>query len=282
MVFNANDPSGTGGLLADITAMASASAYVMPVVTGAYLRDTSRIRGYIPFDADTIDEQARCGLEDISVRVFKAGFLGGADNVSAVAAIASDYPDVPLITYMGDLSWWDEHAIEPYQDAVAELLLPQTAVLVGNHNSLCRWLLPDWSADRAPGPRDIARSAATHGVSYTLITGIHTPDQHVENHLATPEAVLVSARFERVDASFGGAGDTLSAALAALLATGMELAEATAESLTYLDEALAAGFQPGMGQAVPDRLFWAQPEDPSPSADGAEHDSSVESKTQNL
>ncbi|MFY7906248.1 MAG: hydroxymethylpyrimidine/phosphomethylpyrimidine kinase, partial [Burkholderiaceae bacterium] len=32
MVFNANDPSGAGGLSADLTAMSSASAHVLPVV----------------------------------------------------------------------------------------------------------------------------------------------------------------------------------------------------------------------------------------------------------
>ncbi|MBW4986146.1 hypothetical protein KZZ07_26900, partial [Mameliella sp. CS4] len=36
-----------------------------------------------------------------------------------------------------------------------------------------------------------------------------------------------------------------------------DLQAACAESLTYLDQCLDAGFQPGMGHAVPDRLFWA-------------------------
>ena len=33
---------------------------------------------------------------------------------------------------------------------------------------------------------------------------------------------------------------------------------ATAEALTYLDHSLDAGFHPGMGNIVPDRMFWAQ------------------------
>jgi hydroxymethylpyrimidine/phosphomethylpyrimidine kinase len=49
----------------------------------------------------------------------------------------------------------------------------------------------------------------------------------------------------------------LSAALCALLASGNDLQAACAEALTYLDQCLDAGFQPGMGHAVPDRLFWA-------------------------
>jgi hydroxymethylpyrimidine/phosphomethylpyrimidine kinase len=96
------------------------------------------------------------------------------------------------------------------------------------------------------------------GVPYTLVTGIPLPEQFIDNALATPQAVLYSEKFERFEAVFAGAGDTLSAALTALLANGHDLAAATAEALTYLDQSLSAGFHPGMGQTVPDRMFWAQ------------------------
>lgn len=267
MAFNANDPSGAGGLSADIATIASASAYALPVVTGTYIRDTSEIRDHIAFDEDAVDEQARCALEDMTVSAFKVGFLGSPDNISRVAEIASDYPEVPLITYLADLSWWDELSMDTYLDAMTELLLPQTTVLVGNHSSLCRWLLPDWEADRPPGPRDVARAAAEHGASYTLVTGFNAADQFLESHLATPETVLATARYERFEATFTGAGDTLSAALASLLAAGSDLQTAVAESLTYLDQCLDAGFQPGMGHAVPDRMFWAHDDDEETDGD---------------
>lgn len=261
MVFNANDPSGAGGLSADLTAMSSASAHVLPVVTGAYVRDTSDIHDHITFDEEAVTDQARCALEDMPVQAFKVGFVGSPENLSAIAEIATDYADVPLIAYMPDLSWWDEVAIETYLDACTELLLPQTTVLVGNHSTLCRWLLPDWEGDRPPNAREVARAAAVHGVPYTLVTGFNAPDQHLESHLASPETVLATARYERFEATFSGAGDTLSAALCALIAAGADLQTACAEALTYLDQCLDAGFQPGMGHAVPDRLFWAHEEE---------------------
>jgi hydroxymethylpyrimidine/phosphomethylpyrimidine kinase len=52
----------------------------------------------------------------------------------------------------------------------------------------------------------------------------------------------------------------LTAALAALLATGMDLPESASEALHYLDRCLDEGFRPGMGQVIPDRLFWALPD----------------------
>ncbi len=257
MVFNANDPSGAGGLSADITAMSSASAHVLPVVTGVYVRDTTEIHDHIALDEEAVADQARCSLEDVPVQAFKVGFVGSPENLSAIAGITTDYAEVPVVAYMPDLSWWDELAIETYLDACVELLLPQTTVLVGNHSTLCRWLLPEWEGDRPPNAREVARAAAVHGVPYTLVTGFNAADQYLESHLASPETVLASARYERFEATFSGAGDTLSAALCALIAGGADLQSACAEALTYLDQCLDAGFQPGMGHAVPDRLFWA-------------------------
>lgn len=261
MVFNANDPSGAGGLSADLTAMSSASAHVLPVVTGSYVRDTSEIHDHFAFDEEAVTDQARAALEDMPVQAFKVGFVGSPENLAAIAGITTDYAEVPVITYMPDLSWWDELEIDTYLDACVELLLPQTTVLVGNHSTLSRWLLPEWEGDRSPNPREIARAAAVHGVPYTLVTGFNAADQYLESHLASPEAVLASARYERFDATFSGAGDTLSAALCALIASGADLQSACAEALTYLDQCLDAGFQPGMGHAVPDRLFWAHEDD---------------------
>src|SRR4051812_6972875 len=260
LVFNANDPSGAGGLAADVTAIASVGAHALPVVTGAYARDTAEVTDHFAFDEEAVAEQARTILEDTPAQVFKVGFVGSPEAVSTIAGIAADYSDVPLIAYMPNLSWWDDTQIDLYLDAFRELLLPQTTVLVGNHSTLWRWLLPEWTGDRSPGARDIAKAASEMGVPYTFVTGIPCPDQFLDNVLATPESVLASERFERFEAVFSGAGDTLSAALAALVASGSDLAAAAGEALSYLDRCLDAGFRPGMGNVVPDRLFWAQPE----------------------
>jgi hydroxymethylpyrimidine/phosphomethylpyrimidine kinase len=258
MVFNANDPSGAGGLAADLGAINSVGAHCLPVVCGAYVRGTTGIIDHFAFDDEAVTEQARTALEDAPVQLIKVGFAGSPENLSAIAQIASDYADVPLIAYLPDLSWWDERSAENYLDALRELLLPETTVLVGNHSTLCRWLLPEWGQERSPSARDLAKAAADLGVPYTLVTGIALPDQFIDNALATPEAVLYSEKFERFDAIFCGAGDTLSAALAALLASGCDLTAAVDEALGYLDRCLDGGFRPGMGQVIPDRLFWTQ------------------------
>jgi hydroxymethylpyrimidine/phosphomethylpyrimidine kinase len=266
--FNVSDPSGAGGLTADIAATASAGGHPMAVATGAYVRDTSEIFSCFAFDEEAVTEQARVALEDMPASAIKVGFLASPENISAAAQIAADYADVPLVAYMPNLSWWEEADIDSYLDAFRELMLPQTTVLVGNHSTLWRWLLPEWSGNRNPSAKDIARAASAFGVPYTLVTGIPLPEQYIDNVLATPQAVLYSEKFERFEATFAGAGDTLSAALTALLANGNDLQAATAEALTYLDRSLDGGFHPGMGSVLPDRLFWAQAEDDELGSEG--------------
>jgi hydroxymethylpyrimidine/phosphomethylpyrimidine kinase len=109
-------------------------------------------------------------------------------------------------------------------------------------------------------------------VPYTLVTGINLPEQLIDNALCSGTAVLCSEKFERLEATFVGAGDTLSATLAALIAAGTELTEAVTEALSYLDRSLEAGFRPGMGHMQPDRLFWAHGDD-----DDADFEASDES-----
>jgi hydroxymethylpyrimidine/phosphomethylpyrimidine kinase len=270
--FNANDPSGAGGLTCDATAMASVGAHCLPVCTGAYVRDTSSITDFFALDDEAVHDQARAVAEDVPVQVIKVGFVGTPENLAIIAELADDYEGVPVVAYMPNLSWWEDDKIDAYLDAFRELLLPQTSVLVGHHSTLRRWLLPDWSGERNPGPRDIAKAAAEQGVPFTLVTGLPLPEQHIDNVLASPETVLSHEKFERIEAIFAGAGDTLTAALAALLATGMDLNEATNEALHYLDRCLDEGFRPGMGQVIPDRLFWALPD--------AEDDNEAEDDTE--
>ena len=259
--FNANDPSGAGGLTCDATAMASVGAHCLPVCTGTYVRDTSSITDFYPLDEEAVNDQARAVAEDVPVQVIKVGFVGTPESLAIVAALADDYDGVPVVAYMPNLSWWEDDKIDAYLDAFRVLLLPQTSVLVGHHSTLRRWLLPEWTGDRNPGPRDLAKAASELGVPYTLVTGLPLPEQHIDNALASPETVLNHEKFERIEAVFVGAGDTLTAALAALLATGMDLPEATSEALHYLDRCLDEGFRPGMGQVIPDRLFWALPDE---------------------
>lgn len=270
MCFNASDPSGAGGLAGDIATVAAMGAHALPVVTAIVMRDTADIFDQYEIEADAVAEQARTILEDVTLSGWKVGFLGNADNVSAVAEILSDYSEIPLVSYMPNLSWMEEDQQQPYLDAFRELILPATEVLVGSHKTLQDFLLPEWDNERPPSARELAVAAGEHGTRYVLVTGVMLAskgaEQYIDNVLASPQGAIAGEKFERFETAFIGAGDTLSAALAALLAAGGELQAAVGEALSFLDQSLDAGFRPGMGGVVPDRFFWALP----PPEEGAE------------
>ena len=250
--FNANDPSGAGGLAGDVATITAMGGHPLTVVTAI-----------LTLDEEAVVEQARTILEDITISGWKVGFLGSADTVAAVAEVLSDYPDVPLVAYVPDLSWLDEDQLQPYQDAYRELILPATEVLVGNLKTLTDLLLPDWDSERPASARELAVAAGDRGTRYVLVTGIALPARgstpYVDNVLASPQGAITGEKFERFDTAFVGSGETLSAALASLLAAGSELQAAVGEALAFLDQSLDAGFRPGMGGVVPDRFFWALP-----------------------
>jgi hydroxymethylpyrimidine/phosphomethylpyrimidine kinase len=264
MSFNASDPSGAGGMAGDVATIAAMGAHALPVIATIVMRDTAEIFDQHALDPDVIAEQARSILEDVTIAAWKVGFLGSAEGVSAVAEILSDYPDVPLVAYMPNLSWLEEDPQQAYLDAFRELVLPQTEVLVGSHQTLTDFLLPDWDNERPASPRELAVAAGEHGTRFVLVTSVlvqstKNQDQFMDNVLASPQGAITGEKFERFEVGFVGAGDTLAAALAALLASGAELQAAVGEALTFLDQSLDAGFRPGMGNVVPDRFFWALP-----------------------
>ena len=266
MSFNASDPSGAGGIAGDVSTIAAMGAHALPVVTAVLLRDTAEIFEHSALDGDLVVEQARSVLEDVTISAWKVGFLGSSENVASVAEVLSDYPDVPLVAYLPNLSWIEENEQQAYLDAFRELVLPQTMVLVGNHQTLTDFLLPDWSAERPASARELAVAASERGTRFVLVTSMPvagtsgtSATQFVDNVLASAQGAVTGEKFERFDAAFVGAGDTLSAALAALLASGADLHAAVGEALTFLDQALDAGFRPGMGNVIPDRFFWALP-----------------------
>jgi hydroxymethylpyrimidine/phosphomethylpyrimidine kinase len=270
MCFNASDPSGAGGLAADVATIAAMGAHALPVVTAVLMRDTAEVFGHAPLEAELLAEQARRILEDVTIAAWKVGFLGSPEGVSAIAEVLSDYPDVPLVAYVPNLSWIEDDEQQEYCDAFRELVLPQTELLVGNQQTLTDLLLPEWDAERPASPRELAVAAAERGASYVLVTGVALPNQFIDNVLASSQGALTGEKFERFEAAFIGAGDTLAAALAALFASGAELHDAVGEALTFLDQSLDAGFRPGMGNVLPDRFFWALPAGEEAEAEAAE------------
>lgn len=257
LTFAASDPSNGAGLGADILTFASMGCHPLSIITAITVQDTSGVEGLQAVDADWVADQARCILEDIPVAAFKIGVLGSVENISAVAEIVSDYPEIPLILDpVLSSARGDEFANEDALSAIRELLIPQCTVITPNTLELRRLVQDDDEENQ--GIEQLAMRLIDAGAEYVLVTGTHESTPDVINTLFGERGLIRSDNWHRLPGSYHGSGCTLASALAATIARGMDISEAVREAQDYTWQSLKFGFRPGMGQFVPDRLFWAR------------------------
>lgn len=247
---------------ADILTIASMGCHPLAVVTGVTVQDTSGVDDVLPMEADWVADQARAVLEDMPVAAFKIGLLGSVENIAVIAEIISDYPDIPLVFDPVLASGrGDELANEDMLDALRELLLPQTTILTPNSMEARRLVQDEDNEADDPSLAECSKRILQFGCEYVLITGTHENTPKVVNNLYGERGLIRSDNWPRLPGIYHGSGCTLASAIAALLANGLPIEEAVHEAQEYTWEALKYGFRPGMGQHIPDRLFWARDED---------------------
>jgi hydroxymethylpyrimidine/phosphomethylpyrimidine kinase len=268
LTFAASDPSGGAGMQADILTLASMGCHPLSVITAITVQDSLGVEGMLAIDSDWVADQARRLLEDMPVDAFKIGVLGSVENIAAIAEIVSDYPDVPLIFDPVLASGrGDELADDDMTHAMRELLLPQTTVLTPNSVEV-RLLAEEDEEDEQPDSlSQCAAKLVDKGCEYVLVTGTHENTTDVVNTLYGKSGIVRTDNWPRLPGSYHGSGCTLASAIAAMLANGLTLSEAVREAQEFTWQALRKAYRPGMGQYLPDRLFWAREEAEARSED---------------
>ncbi len=265
LTFAATDPSGGAGLQADLLTIASMGCHPLSVVTAVTIQDTSGVDDSMPIDAEWVADQARAVLEDMPVDAFKIGLLGSVENITAIAEIISDYPDIPLVFDPVLASGrGDELVTEDMLDAMNELLLPQATIITPNSLEARRLVHYEESEEENLDLAECARIMLQKGCEYVLVTGTHERTPKVVNTLYNEQGVVRADSWPRLPGIYHGSGCTLASAIAALLANGLPIEEAVKEAQEFTWQALQYGFRPGMGQHIPDRMFWARDEEDVP------------------
>jgi hydroxymethylpyrimidine/phosphomethylpyrimidine kinase len=256
---------------ADLPTLASMGCHPLSVITALTVQDTAGVEGVLPIDADWVADQARCLLEDMPVDAFKIGVLGSVENIAAIAEIISDYPDVPLVLDPVLASGrGDELATDEMMHALRELLLPQTTILVPNTMEVRRLAAGEDEDEDLSDLAVCAERLLDLGAEYVLVTGTHEATPQVVNTLYGKGGVVRSDSWPRLPGSYHGSGCTLASAIAAMLANGLELPEAVREAQDYTWHTLKKAYRPGMGQFLPDRLFWAREDDDDAPGENAD------------
>lgn len=261
MTIAGSDPTGGAGLQADSLAIASLGCHPVSVVTAITIQDSVGVEDLMPLDPEWVVDQARWVLEDMPVAAFKIGLLGNADIVAAVAEVLADYPDVPLVLDPILASGrGDELANEDMLAAMCELIIPQSTIITPNSIE-ARRLVEKEDTEEDLSLETCAMRLLRTGCEYVLITGTHEHTPQVINTLYSKEGILQTDQWHRLPSTYHGSGCTLASAIAAFLARGYDVSEAVFEAQEYTWQALHHAFRLGMGQHIPDRLFWARDHD---------------------
>lgn len=250
LAFSASDPTSGAGLQADLLSIAAMGAHPLCAVTALTVQDSEGVWRVVPIEAELVAEQARRVLADMPVAAFKLGVLGSADAARAVAAVLDEHPRVPVVLDPVLASArGDSLAGEETVAVLRERLLPLATVATPNSVE-ARHLSPQCGE-----LADCARALVDLGCRYVLITGTHEATDDVVNRLYDARGEVRADRWPRLPASYHGSGCTLASAIAAALAHGAPVPEAARQAQEFTWRALAAGFRPGKGQHIPNRLF---------------------------
>lgn len=256
LIFGPFDPSGSGSLPADAVTLAALGCHTLSVLTAVLVQDTAGIENIEPLSPETIDDQARCMLEDMTVQAFKVGALYTTEAVSVLAQVAADYSHVPLVLQLApppDESLLEDWDAEDLQMAIFELLLPQTDIVVADHMLLERMQSQGVLGGGRGSQSSPVRALLDYGAAWVLSTGMPLrPGQ--QGHVLQGQQHETSnwpwAAPAARPADYDG---PLACAITAQLAQGMPVPQAVEAAIGQAEPLSRRLFQPGMGQRLINR-----------------------------
>lgn len=260
-----SDSGGGAGLQADLATFAAFGVFGTTAVTAVTAQHTAAVLGVHPIPAAFVDQQIGAVLGDLPVAAVKTGMLASAATVRAVArrAARGDLPNLvvdPVLVASTGRPLLDDEGPEAYRRD----LIPHARVVTPNTREA--ELL---TGVTITGPDDMVTAAerlADTGAEVVVVKGGHLPGGR------SPDVVVHGGRTVLLDAprvetaNDHGTGCTLSAAVAAQLALGVEPMVAVEAAKAYVRTAIegAVSWRLGAGRGPVDHYGWGGEPAPAP------------------
>jgi len=135
-------------------------------------------------------------------------------------------------------------------ETIRELLIPETTVLTLNTPEAAM-LIPE-----ADNQSAMMQGLMDSGCEHVLLSGRREASEEVVNTLYHNHRIIEQYEWPRLNNEFYGAGCTLSASLAALLAQDLDFISATREAQNYCWQTLKHASRYGMGLYQASRFYW--------------------------
>lgn len=244
-----SDSGGGAGIQADLKTFSALGCFGMSVITALTAQNTREVTGIFPVSPDFIGQQIDAVLSDIGTDAVKIGMLHSPEVIVTVARHLKKWGarnlvlDPVMVAKSGDKLLQDD-AVTALKDTLipmADIItpnLPEASVLLG------RAVTAREDMDQA------AKDLAGLGCPHVLLKGGHlTDDTSLDLLFSADTGQVRELPGKRVSTpNSHGTGCTLSSAVCAGLAKGMEMAEAVAHAKSYITGALAAGAAFAVGQ----------------------------------
>lgn len=234
-----SDPSGGAGIQADLKTFSALGVYGMAAITSLTVQNTKGVGAVQVLSADFIRAQLDAIFDDIAVHAVKIGMIASADVAHVLADVLSarDAKNIvldPVMVATSGHALIDEEAVGVIKDR----LVPLATIVTPNK-------FEAEILDVMPGARAV------------LYKGGHmTGDDAVDVLIMNGERTEFSAP-RVLTANTHGTGCTLSSAIAAYLAKGLDLEMACRSAKAYLTGALKAADELGVGHGHgPVHHFW--------------------------
>jgi hydroxymethylpyrimidine/phosphomethylpyrimidine kinase len=258
-----SDSSGGAGIQADLKTFAALGVYGASVITALTAQNTQSVRAIHDVPADFVAAQIDAVFSDLDVAAVKVGMLSQAAIIETVANGITRHraKNIVLDPVMVATSG-DRLLAADAIDALCKVLIPRALVVTPN--------LPEAAAltgaTQARNEREMeiqARELLALGARNVLIKGGHGGgDESVDLLVGEGDVLRLSAT--RIDTeNTHGTGCTLSSAIAAGLAKGLDLKTSAREAKAYVTAAIAAAdtLHVGHGHGPPHHFysFWRNP-----------------------
>jgi hydroxymethylpyrimidine/phosphomethylpyrimidine kinase len=244
-----SDSGGGAGIQADLKTFAANGCYGLSVITALTAQNTMGVSGIHPVPVEFVRQQLRAVLGDIGADAVKVGMLFSVPLIETVAAALAEFAIAPvvvdpvMVAQSGD-RLLEADAIDTIKTQLLSLAtvitpnLPEAQVLLGRTISGQDELY------------EAARDLAQFGCRAVLVKAGHLDGAASTDILYLADAKrFVTLEGERIDTRNNhGTGCTLSSAIAAGLAQGLDLEAAARSAKTYIQRALQAGSTYRIGQ----------------------------------
>ena len=236
-----SDSGGGAGIQADLKTFAALGCYGMSAITALTAQNTVGVQAIHAVPPAFLQQQIDAVLEDIGVDAVKIGMLHLPEVVRVVASaiqrhgLARVVLDPVMVATSGDRLIAEETVavLERELFPLATVITPnldEAALLLGRPLSRREDLLP------------AAQALQALGAPAVLLKGGHLAGDVVEDLLLARDGTVTRLTSERIATRNGhGTGCTLSSAIAAHLARGLELADAVRAARAFVLAAIGAG-----------------------------------------